>query len=280
VFDEFSDSIKTASIDSCGFALWKEPTRVTNWNDLDQIRNVYLPELRAILQEAYNDSKILHIIFWNPMLRGESLEQTRPDHSTITPSAGFAASPHIDMDIGAYASPGDLVNLFEKNKVDTGPFPRQEVIESIDKGHHRFAVVNAWRNIAKSPVARSPLALFFARYDHKKAFPEAAPNMVTSRWYTFPNMTNEEVLLFCQYDRDVTRPSDLWHCALTNTGDPTAESRTSFDVRCFIIFDESLPADCDRYGENRLASLLTLDQSGCFCDDQAARRALSRDIPP
>jgi hypothetical protein len=271
VLDERSNLMKTASIDFCGFALRKEPTRVTNWTDLDQIRIKYLPELRAVLQEAYSDSKIRHIIFWNPMLRGENLEQTRPDGSTITPTAGYGASPHIDMDIGAYASSEVLATLFEKNKVDTDPFPRKGIVESITKGR-RFAVVNAWRNIAETPVTRSPLALFFVRYDQKKAFPEAAPNMDTSRWYTFPNMTNDEVLLFCQYDRDVTRPSDLWHCALTNIGDPTAESRKSFDVRCFIVFDEHLPVDRDRYGENRLASLLTLDQSGCFCDAQAARR--------
>ena len=149
-------------------------------------------------------------------------------------------------------------------------------MEAIAKGK-RFAIVNAWRNIASFPVVSNPLALFSVRYDDSnKAFPEAAPNMNQSKWYTYSNMTQDEVLLFCQYDRDVTRPSDLWHCALHDIGDVNSPPRSSIDVRCFILFDEVVPKETDRYSDNRLASLLTHQESGCFCDKQAERRGIKQ----
>jgi len=274
VYDERRGCMKSATIDSCGFELLREPSQVTDWGDLPQIRNVYRSELRTILHDTYRNSKIRDIIFWNPMLRGQDLKQTRPDDDATTPTASFAASPHIDTDIGAYDDAEDLISLFEKNRADVDPFPRQKLVKDVAEGR-RFAIVNVWRNIAATPVIRAPLALFSVIYDEQKAFPEASPNMDMSKWYIFSNMTKEEVLLFCQYDRDVTHPSDLWHCALTNTGDPNAASRSSFDLRCFIVFDEIVSSERDRFGENRLASLLTQEESGCFCDEQAERRGVA-----
>ena len=57
-----------------------------------------------------------------------------------------------------------------------------------------------------------------------------------------------------------------------NIGDSSAPSRSSLDVRCFVIFDEIVSVEHDRFGENRLSSLLTQEESGCFCDKQAERR--------
>jgi hypothetical protein len=261
-----------ATIDSCGFTLLNEASQVKDWTKLSHIRETYLPQLRTILQETYRESKIQDIVFWNPMLRGQDLKQTRPNDDSSTPTASFAASPHIDTDIGAYDKPEELIRLFEINRVDTHTFPTHDLVEAIKNGQ-RFAIVNAWRNIAAFPVVSNPLALFSVRYDEpKKAFPEAAPNMNQSKWYTYSNMTQDEVLLFCQYDRDVTRSSDLWHCALPDVGDVNSPPRRSFDVRCFILFDEIVPKENDRYSDTRLASLLTQEESGCFCDEQAERR--------
>ena len=86
------------------------------------IRKTFLPQLRTILQETYRESKIQDIVFWNPMLRGQDLKQTRPNDDATTPTANFAASPHIDTDIGAYDKPEELIRLFENNRVDTNHF--------------------------------------------------------------------------------------------------------------------------------------------------------------
>jgi hypothetical protein len=244
-----------ATLKHCGFTLLssssyqKNDTMITDWNNLDQIQDLYLPQLQRLLTEIYetHGRTIRHVIFWNPMLRGKDNEQLRPPRETkITPTAGFASSPHIDMDI----------------------------IHDIRDNHCGFAVVNAWRNVGSRPVTNDPLGIFAVKYDDSLvAFPEAAPNMDRSAWYVFSNMMPNEILVFCQYDRDVAWPSDLWHCSLTRPNESDYPSRESFDLRCFIVFDEAVPPDQDRYKVDRMSSLLTLEESGCFCEDQFVKRS-------
>ena len=77
--------------------------------------------------------------------------------------------------------------------------------------------------------------------------------MDTSRWYLFPRMQADEVLLFSQYDRAVDLPGDTWHCALpevvTTLEGEEAESRPrrSFDVRAFVVFEDTVPSHLDRF---------------------------------
>jgi hypothetical protein len=88
-------------------------------------------------------------------------------------------------------------------------------------------------------------------------------------------MDPDEVLLFKQYDRRVDRISDIWHCALpVFPGEEESSARTSFDCRALVIFDddEPVPKEIDRYCDDRIRPSLTLDESGCFCDEQAQKR--------
>jgi hypothetical protein len=276
-----------ANLKQCGFTLLssssyqKNETVITDWNNLDQIQDLYLPQLQQLLTETYETRgrTIRHVIFWNPMLRGKDYEQLRPPSETkITPTAGFASTPHIDMDINAYETLEDFLGLLENNEISSsssdGDRRRQEIIHDIRDNHCGFAVVNAWRNVGSSPVTNDPLGIFAVQYDDSLvAFPEAAPNMDRSKWYVFSDMMPNEILLFCQYDRDVTWPSDLWHCSLTRHNERDYPSRESFDLRCFIVFNNAVPLDQDRYKVDRMSSLLTLEESGCFCEDQFVKRS-------
>ena len=121
-------------------------------------------------------------------------------------------------------------------------------------GRRRFAVVNAWRNIdPRSPVCRAPLAVMATRYKdgETSVVPEASPCTARSRWYVFPEMKADEVLLFMQYDRSADAPSDVWHCALPQMTEGSdvdqLPPRRSFEVRCLVIFDEQVPSDRDRF---------------------------------
>jgi hypothetical protein len=271
VLDDFSETKKAATMESTGFTLVHAPTKTTEWSNVSHVRATYLPELEHIIRDNFKGSMISHVIFFNPMLRGEDLLPSRPDDSSISPSSSIALSTHIDADIGAYPDIEGVVNLIEKNRIDTGLFPRDELNQALKKGG-RFAIVNAWRNIGSFPIERYPLALFATRYTGSKAFPDGVLDFLRSRWYTFPNMEQDELLLFRQYDRDVSHPSDLWHCALNVVGDANAPPRQSFDVRCFIVFDEDVPADRDRFGADRMRSLYSQKDSETFNSEQAKRR--------
>ena len=270
--DDTDGRLRSPSMDLCGFDLLETDVTVKNYRDLDLVRNNYLPELRRFVSEIYPDSKFEHVIFWNPVLREADLKQTRPDNQSDTPTSHFVSTAHIDKDFGAYESVSELVDVFVKNHMHGAGFcfPVAEIETAISVGN-RFAVCNFWRNIGMEPVRRAPLAFLSCRYkDPLKAFPDADPDPSRTRWYTYPDMTPTEVLSFCQYDRDVEKPSDMWHCALMDVGEPSV-SRMSFDVRCLIVFKDVVPAHRDRFTDGRTRALLTEAQSRKFCTAQSKR---------
>ena len=102
------------------------------------------------------------------------------------------------------------------------------------------------------------------------AMPMAKPSPTQSKWYTFPNVTADELLFFTQYDRDVRVTSDIWHCALTNIimanttaaadDDDTQDSTLldndssssssrhhSFDMLCLVLLENKVPTEWDRW---------------------------------
>lgn len=280
-----------ATLKLCGFTLLSTcsdgrpiGSKITDWHNLDQIQHKYLEQLRDLLMKIYepHGRTIRHAIFWNPMLRGKDSKQIRPPRdSKTTPTAGFASTPHIDMDVNAYESIDDFLDLLENNEIPSD-IPnveqrRQVIIHDILESRCGFAVVNAWCNVGSRPVANDPLGFFKVHYDDPLlAFPEAAPNTDRSKWYVFSDMSPGEILFFCQYDRDVTWASDIWHCGLTRNNEsttyPVIHSRESFDLRCFIVFDDAVTPEQDRYKRDRVGSLLSLEESGCFCEDQFEKR--------
>ncbi|KAL9188185.1 hypothetical protein ACHAXT_006563 [Thalassiosira profunda] len=256
-----------------------------DWSDVDDIRRNHLPELERLLPRLFPSAKLLGCSFWNPMVRGESYGIS-PREEGRTPTANVAALAHIDTDVGAYESIEEFLAVVEKNSVQsstisdgaTTPCEFDEVADRIIRGGKRFAIVNFWRNTGAAPVRSAPLAILSPRYDEPHlAFPDATPNMAESRWYLFPNATREEAIVFYQYDRRRGQPSDLWHCAVSaqhRDGDEQQQppARTSFDVRALLVLDEVIPKELDRFGANRTRPALTLEESGCFCDEQAAIR--------
>eukprot|EP00536_Pseudo-nitzschia_multiseries_P002748 jgi/Psemu1/63803/estExt_Genemark1.C_380014 len=235
------------------------------------------------------------------------------------PTANVASMVHIDTDVGAYASLDDFLAIVETNRVRRGQrdealFDRNEYEVSIRKDRKRFAVVNFWRNTNRAmSVTNRPLAILSTRYNdidddngngnihaagtnnsraRFPAFPYRRPDMERSKWYSFPNMTNDELLVFYQYDRAVTQPSDLFHCAISTDGRsstrrenncdacPGVDSflaherapRESFDIRALVVFDEVIPPDKDRFHPERIRPVLSFEESGCFCDEQGLAR--------
>jgi hypothetical protein len=307
-----SSLFHNASLSRNGFALHYSPTSISNYHDLKTVcgaSNVCKEELECLLKKEVeyfgSSTKSYNMTLWNPMVRSEEFKDGVDE--TTTPKASIASMVHIDTDVGAYSNIQDIVTLVEKNRLDENThFPTNEIVALLESGH-RFAIVNFWRNINSHPVTQSPLAILYTNYDqidnvdknecnqnesHNNStsigklncFPYAAPNTVKSKWYTFPQMTNDECLIFLQYDRLATQTSDLWHTALTNyieikqdgkfQDDVVCEiePRKSFDVRAFIVFDELVPLELDRLHPNRLRPGLTFDESGCFCDEQSAKR--------
>jgi hypothetical protein len=232
----------------------------------EMLEKDYLSSLRGLLKHTLGP-QLEKVVFWHPMIRGTDIA----DLSART--APPAALVHIDTDVGAYELQ-DLVKIIQKNSIEGDNDNDDQIVQEAIRAGKRFVIVNAWRNIDPSkPVQRSPLALCLPDYQSShKCFPYAQPE--TYRWYTFPEMTTDEVLLFKQYDRKADRISDLWHCALSDVGQQNGANahRRSLDLRALCILDEQLPSDLDRYSGHRQRALLSLEESECFCDAQGSKR--------
>ena len=284
VLDDEAQSVLPASLASCGFALRTAPTGVDDWESLEQIRDRYVPELReAMLKALGNDrERVSQIIYWNPMLRGEEWGPadlvTDESRGGATAWSNIASMAHLDTDILLFGGNAEeLVRLIERNSVEAmaGVQPprgaslntRGRALADGVRSGHRFAIVNAWRNIdTTSVIRRAPLAVLATRYPTgaRSVVPEQAPCPELSRWYVFPRMAHDEVLLFKQYDRDVTRPSDTWHCALkgAEAAESDAPPRRSFELRCFVLFDDVVPSASDRFKGEAMPKLTHVSQRG------------------
>ena len=276
---KYNNNAKEMLIDN-GLAIIQSPLLSNDsidWSNMNDIQSTYLPKLESILHNLF--PTISSYCFWNSMLRGTELEISRTENgSDEIPTANIASLVHIDTDVGAHDIE-DLINIVDKNKVqsstqsNSNEFNKYDVANDIIQNNKRFAIINFWRNIGEEPVSNSPLAILSTRYDNEtKAFPNEQPNMKKSKWYTFPHASNEEVIVFYQYDRNVQQPSDLWHCAISTTATESTSPRRSFDIRAFILLDECVLDELDRFRLDRTRPILNFEESGCFCDAQAEKR--------
>eukprot|EP00304_Pavlova_gyrans_P007120 CAMPEP_0206054862 /NCGR_PEP_ID=MMETSP1466-20131121/39035_1 /ASSEMBLY_ACC=CAM_ASM_001126 /TAXON_ID=44452 /ORGANISM="Pavlova gyrans, Strain CCMP608" /LENGTH=360 /DNA_ID=CAMNT_0053430083 /DNA_START=1 /DNA_END=1083 /DNA_ORIENTATION=+ len=277
VFNDDEGATQPASLDTCGFTICDAPSFVDDWSNLESVKTRYIPELERVMRKALrSEGPIRDLIFWNPMLRGEDWSPEHvagqgysPDRRETARSM-IAAVAHLDTDMLAYDGDAHgFARLVERNSVDVlvrGQPPsgaplgeKGHAIAHAIRGGQRFAIVNAWRNVdPSSPIRRAPLALLASRWKTEESgrplvVPEAPPRPEASRWYVFPEMTVNEVLLFKQFDRCVDFQSDIWHCALPGVGaeedDTTrAPPRRSFEVRALVLFDDNpVPAASDRF---------------------------------
>ena len=271
-----------------GLAIVNSPISIIDWTKKDSIQKHYLPELERVVNKLFPEN-ITHLTFWNPMMRGESLSipnnsgqsgEKHNNNNLHTPTANIAPLVHIDTDIGAHENIEEVLEIIENNRIpfdSTSTYSSGYVVKDIAKaivsGRQRFAIVNFWRNVSEEPITRAPLAIYSPRYDGCAVFPDAAPTFVESKWYMYPEAMRDEVILFYQYDRDRNQPSDLWHCAIEFEVEATESTlRRSFDIRAFILFDSKVSNNNDRYAPGRTRPILSFEESGCFCDDQAAKR--------
>ena len=147
----------------------------------------------------------------------------------------------------------------------------ESLIKAADAQHAlsngRFSIINVWRNIRKTPVMVRPLALCDARsvtpedlvvfeihYQDRIGENYFAKHSKHQRWFYYPQMTRDEVLLIKQWDSDGTfaksrgeladGSSQLAPCTFSfhsafdeTTGSSDAPDRWSVEVRCIVIYD-------------------------------------------
>ncbi len=209
-----------------GFDLLNCSTRVDNFLDAKQIETIYEAEIVAFLQRVTGAARV-HIFDHTVRASDPELRERKQVREPAT-------LVHND-----YTSNSGFVCLREQ---------LGDEAEALAQG--RFQIVNVWRPLV-DPVEDYPLALVDARSlgdDDLVDTERRAPNHVgeiqlalhseRQRWFYYPEMRPDEVLLFRTFDSidGGTRPCSI-HTAIHLPDAPAdAAPRESIETRAFVFF--------------------------------------------
>lgn len=209
------------SLDREGFELRQHKTAVANFYDAAEIRAVFYPEIEALLKAATGASTALAFE-----------HDVRRSHGTRTPEVR-APVPIVHDDYTEVSAPG-RARLYLPQEADA-------LLQ------RRYAVINVWHPIT-GPVLESPLAVCDAQsLDPSDLVPtiEGVKHEVyrfrfrpRHRWYYFPEMSTDEVLLLKCFDSvGDGRARFTAHTAFDDPSTPPdAPPRESIEVRTLVFF--------------------------------------------
>jgi hypothetical protein len=209
-----------------GFRFVRHDTKVVDFYDEDEIRRVYYAEMEALVKAETGASRVL--VFDHTLRTADDeLRESRKLREVVR---------RVHNDYTEWSGPQRVRDLLP-----------QEADELLRR---RFAIVQVWRPI-RHPVESFPLAICDARSiapDDLVVTERRYPNRVGQtyavtynpehRWYWFPRMRREEVLVFKVYDsaRD-GRARWSAHTAFEDpTAPPDARPRESIEIRTLAFF--------------------------------------------
>ncbi|BBK29865.1 hypothetical protein EDC65_4885 [Stella humosa] len=216
------------TLDRQGFALLREPTAVTDFDDAEAIRRDYFPEVEAAVRAATGADRVIAF-----------------DHNVRSAPLAQAGVPvkepvkRVHNDFTERSGPRRAEDELAAAGIDPAILAGQ-----------RFALVNLWRPI-RAPVEESPLAFCDARSIAPEDFVIADlvyPDRVGEiyqfhhrpehRWYYFPKLAPEEALLIKCYDSATDGPARFTaHSAFDDpTSPPGARPRESIEVRTLVLY--------------------------------------------
>jgi hypothetical protein len=213
-------------LDRDGFRFRPHDTKVVDFFDEEQIRNVYYPEMEALVKAESGASRV---VVFDHTLRTADDEQraARKIREVVR---------RVHNDYTEWSGPQRVRNLL--------PDEADELLK------RRFAIVQVWRPI-RHPVESFPLAICDARSISPDDFvvnERRYPNRVgqtyaitynpAHQWYWLPRMRRDEALVFKVYD-SAKDGRARWsaHTAFEDpTSPPNARPRESIEIRTLAFF--------------------------------------------
>lgn len=228
VLDARTDLIKP-SLDREGFLLVPHASAVSDFYDDDVLRHTYHDELKVLVRRITGARRVE---IFDDTRRSTSLE--RQQQTGIREPANI-----VHNDYTAQSGPKRLTDWLKSTGTDRASLPQG-----------RFAIINAWRPI-RNPVYDQPLIFCDAtsiescdliamerRADERVGAVQAALYNPQQRWYFYPTMQPDEVLLFKTYDS--TEDGRARFTPHSSFRDPLAPAnmpaRESIESRCLVFF--------------------------------------------
>lgn len=213
------------SLDKEGVILAHQESKVRNFYDPDEVRAVYYPEVERRVKELTGAFKV-HVF----------------DHNVRNRAMAEAGEQ------GIY---GPVKVAHNDYTVKSGPQRVRDLFpdEADELLKHRFAVINLWRPI-RGPVRENPLAACDAQtiaaddlvcndliYRDRIGEVYVLAYNPSHRWFYFPHMQKNEVMLLKCYDSDAHSARFTAHSSFDDpTSPPDAPARESIEVRTLVFF--------------------------------------------
>ncbi|NNL84918.1 MAG: hypothetical protein HKP27_04655 [Myxococcales bacterium] len=224
-------------LETSGFQVFDAPTAVTDWFDTQQVMRIYHEECKALARSLLGAT---HTFTWDHLIR-EPEKQTvcgGTDGSTHTtgPRAGGGYIGAVHMDYTTHSTWHEYLHLHGVEE---------------PKGARRVVALNFWRPIC-DVVEDHPLAVCDARTVEREKLQEVvvygygADNYSwhdigistysvkaseRQRWYYFPRMTRDEVLVIKSYDSQGVIGGTSPHASFEIPNAPPAAPRRSVELR-------------------------------------------------
>jgi hypothetical protein len=213
-------------LDRQGFELISHRTELRDFSDEAAIRALYYPETESLLRHATGAEKVL--IFDHTV---------RLDQNDAAASGLREPVRRVHNDQTAWSAPRRV----------RAHLPPEEAEQRL---RQRFAIINAWRPIG-APAETAPLAMCDARsiadedliatdlvYRHMVGETYSVQHNPNHRWYYFPKVQTDEVVLLKIYDslaQGVARLSA--HSAFDHPSPrPGAAPRRSIELRALVFW--------------------------------------------
>lgn len=229
-----------------GFELLEFPSEVTDWNDPAQLETVHYDETERLARELTGCDWVL---YYPTLVRSPTAAKESEDYAPVQAVHSDYTETYWKM----IANPDHPYHAILKPSMDRAGVGVAEIANA-----KRIATLQFWRSIGPTEmdfpmcfadsrsVKREGLFPFLVEeYGGVPARFESFVGMLTEttsehRWFTFPQMTRDESVLFCCYDSDRVEQGLPFWTLHTAFSDPTlgtaAQPRESIESRAVCIF--------------------------------------------
>jgi hypothetical protein len=229
----------------CGFELMKFPSAVTRWDDRREVEAKHFDEVAELVRTLTGCEDV---VFYPPVMRSPEAAGTHPDFSPIE----FVHSDYTESYGPMIGNPDHPYHRILEPSIARADLP-----DDVISAAARILTLQLWRNIGRPDIDRpicfcdcrtvpraqlTPVRV--AEYGGLRtefdAFSVAPPERDEYRWYTFPDMTPDEVVVFRAFDsRRVENHQPFWtpHSSFRDPCRPAdAPARRSVEMRAICLF--------------------------------------------
>ena len=223
-----------ASLEVEGFELWIAPTTVSDFTDKALVEAVYYEEMRELVRKATGGKEVY---IFDHLLRARE-----PDGQPLNFGRRSGKS-------GAAPANGRIHNDYT---VHSGIRRIRAVLDRFDvpEEKRRYSIINVWRSIGE-PAIDTPLALCDSSsvsamdlvegrvvYPKRDGWIYVLNYSPKHRWNYFSNMTKDEVILFKQFDTEISGKTRFTpHSAFQSPIDVEKQRpRRSIEMRCLVAY--------------------------------------------